>query len=128
MAVLGAVGGGMFGGGEGFILAIPTGELLAPIAVPLGAFTQGIAGAAIGKAIGVGITNVMFSRRVSIAEDNAEPTAGEIISREKKGSINRVFPGQFNGRTLSEIKELAKKGDRAAKTAMKLLTDSRFNK
>ena len=60
--------------------------------------------------------------------DAPEPTAGDIISKEKKGSINRVFPGEMRGKTRSEIDELAKEGNRAARTARKLLTDKRFDK
>ena len=62
------------------------------------------------------------------SDESRDPTAGEIISKEKKGSINRVFPEQMRGKTLDEIKKLAGQGDAAAKTAKKLLTDKRFNK
>jgi hypothetical protein len=52
----------------------------------------------------------------------------EIISRFKKGSIRSVFPSEYLHTTLAEIRRLAASGDRAAKTALKLLTDGRFNK
>ena len=55
-------------------------------------------------------------------------TAGEIISLTKKGTINRVFPGELRNKTLSEIEKLARAGNRAARTAMKLLRNKRYNK
>ncbi|MBK6423774.1 MAG: hypothetical protein IPF77_16460 [Gemmatimonadetes bacterium] len=61
-------------------------------------------------------------------EQPKSPTAQEIISQSKKGSINRRFPGEMLGKTMEEIERLAKAGDRAARTAKKLLTDSRFDK
>ena len=60
--------------------------------------------------------------------DQEHITADEIISRYKKGSIRQVFPGELLQKTLGEIRRLAAAGDRAARTALKLLTDSRFNK
>jgi RHS repeat-associated protein len=55
-------------------------------------------------------------------------TAGEIISLTKKGSINRVFPEQFRNKTLAEIEKLARTGNRAARTAIKLLKNRRYDK
>ena len=52
----------------------------------------------------------------------------EIIAVEKKGSIRREFPGEHLGKTLKEIEELARQGNRSAKKAKKLLRDRRFNK
>lgn len=57
-----------------------------------------------------------------------ELTAERIIARFKKGSINQVFPGEMRAKTFNEIEELAKSGNRAAKTAYKLLKEIRFNK
>ena len=54
--------------------------------------------------------------------------AGEIIAKECKGSIKRVFPSEFLDKTLDEICRLAGLGDRKAKTAKKLLNDCRFKK
>ncbi len=54
--------------------------------------------------------------------------AQEIISSEKKGSINREFPTSMKNKTLKEIEKLAKQGNRDAKKAKKLLNDKRFNK
>jgi hypothetical protein len=39
-----------------------------------------------------------------------------------------VFPEEMRDKTRAEIDALAKAGDKAAKTAKKLLTDKRFNK
>jgi hypothetical protein len=61
-------------------------------------------------------------------EEAPAPTADEIISAERKGSIRREFPGEMLGKTQAEIDALARAGDRAARTARKLLTDSRFKK
>ncbi|MFM0557189.1 RHS repeat-associated core domain-containing protein, partial [Paraburkholderia sediminicola] len=56
------------------------------------------------------------------------PTADEVISSQCQASVRRVFPGQYLGMTLDEIKALSRNGDRDAKTAWKLLNDSRFRK
>lgn len=55
-------------------------------------------------------------------------TAQEIISEDKKGSINQEFPGEWLDKTLEKIEEAAKKGDANARKAKKLLNDKRFNK
>ena len=55
-------------------------------------------------------------------------TAGEIISRDKKGAINREFPAQWRDSTLAEIERAAKRGDKSAQKAKKLLEDKRFDK
>ena len=57
-----------------------------------------------------------------------ERTAGEIIGKEKKGSINREFPSDMLGKTADEINRLAREGNRAAQKAQKLLGDQRFDK
>ena len=54
--------------------------------------------------------------------------AEKIIAKECKGSIRAEFPGELMKKTLEEILELAKKGDPAARTARKLLTENRFKK
>ena len=55
-------------------------------------------------------------------------TADEAITSFKEASIRRVFPGQFLHTTLAEIEDAARRGDRAARTALKLLLDKRFDK
>ena len=45
-----------------------------------------------------------------------------------KGQIQRKFPGQMKDKTLKEIFDLSRTGNRDAKTAWKLLNDSRFRK
>jgi len=71
------------------------------------------------------------------AEDAAQAArlqqkAADIISKECKGGINREFPSEMRDKTLQEIKDLAKNGDSAsksaAKKALKLLNDNRFKK
>jgi hypothetical protein len=55
-------------------------------------------------------------------------TAAEAISQYKKGSVVRVFPGQYYESTIDEIESGAASGDQAARTALKLLFDKRFDK
>lgn len=55
-------------------------------------------------------------------------TAQEAISKFKQGIINRKFPEQFRNSTIDQIEAAAKTGDREAKSALKLLFDSRFDK
>jgi len=85
--------------------------------------------------LGIGklVTNALFADNGGASvggtnEQSRSPTAREIISQSKKGSINRRFPGEMLEKTMEEIARLAKAGDRAARTAKKLLTDSRFDK
>jgi uncharacterized protein RhaS with RHS repeats len=54
--------------------------------------------------------------------------ADDFIAQNCKASVNRQFPGQFRDKTLEQIFSAARSGDRAARTAKKLLTDSRFLK
>jgi hypothetical protein len=129
--VLGGVGGFIAGGGTGGAITLATGG--AGIAAIPALALQGAAGGATGGLLlGKAITGVMFSKAssntASGGADEPERTAGEIISAEKKGSINRVFPEQMRGKTIGEIEKLAKQGDKAARTARKLLTDGRFDK
>lgn len=58
----------------------------------------------------------------------ANSTAREIISKGKKGIINREFPSQHLDKTLAEIGRAAGQGDSTARKALKLLRDGRFNK
>ncbi len=55
-------------------------------------------------------------------------TANQIISLSKRASIRDVFPGQYLDSTLDQIRDNAAAGDKAARTALKLLTDKRFSK
>jgi len=52
----------------------------------------------------------------------------DIISQECQGRILREFPSQWLNRTLEEILEAAKQGDRSAQKASKLLQSGRFKK
>jgi RHS repeat-associated protein len=55
-------------------------------------------------------------------------TADQLISKECQAGVRRVFPKSVLNNTLKEILDLAKAGDREAKTAWKLLNDLRFKK
>lgn len=59
--------------------------------------------------------------------DNLFEEASDFISRCCKGTILRRFPGQYLNKTLLEI-SLARRLDRDARTAYKLLNDGRFRK
>jgi hypothetical protein len=63
MMVLGTIGGGIKGGGEGAVLALPTGEAAGVVTIPAGAILEGAAGAAAGKLWGKALTNVLFSKQ-----------------------------------------------------------------
>jgi hypothetical protein len=52
----------------------------------------------------------------------------DIIGQECQGRILREFPSQWLNRTLEEILEAAKQGDRSAQKASKLLQSGRFKK
>jgi hypothetical protein len=62
------------------------------------------------------------------SNDDKNKTARDIIAKEKKGTIHRVFPVEYLDKTLAEIERDARQNVPNAKTAKKLLTDSRFNK
>lgn len=59
-------------------------------------------------------------------EDNW--TADQIISKKRKGSIRREFPGEYLNKKYKDIKNEANKGNAKAKKAHKLLNDGRFKK
>ena len=64
-----------------------------------------------------------------MAVDPLDPrTAREIIAAERKGSINREFPGEYYGDTPAEIIEAKNAGISRARRAWKLLNDNRFRK
>ena len=54
--------------------------------------------------------------------------ARDIIARECDAGILREFPSQFLDRTVEEINQAARGGDRLARKAKKLLNDLRFKK
>jgi RHS repeat-associated protein len=120
--------------GTGARVGTATGAIIGTIFGTPGAGTITGAGAGrlIGATIGFGLATAgaiwLATKEASDDAPAPEPTAGEIISAEKKGSINRVFPEEMRDKTRAEIDALAKAGDKAAKTAKKLLTDKRFNK
>ena len=62
------------------------------------------------------------------AAERKTRTADDIISKDKKGAINREFPGEWRNKTYGEIEKAAKQGDKSAQKAKKLLDDKRFDK
>ena len=54
--------------------------------------------------------------------------ARDIIARECEAGILREFPSQWLDETLQAIVDAARKGDRTARKAKKLLIDRRFKK
>lgn len=54
--------------------------------------------------------------------------ACDIISAECKGSVLRVFPGQYLNSTLNDIQSDVQDGVKDARKALKLLNDGRFKK
>jgi hypothetical protein len=55
-------------------------------------------------------------------------TADEAISIYKRASIRREFPSEFLSANLEHMESAAHRGNRAARTALKLLFDGRFDK
>jgi hypothetical protein len=55
-------------------------------------------------------------------------TCAEYIAQNCKASILRVFPGQFLNTPVEDMLKAARAGDAAARTAKKLLFESRFQK
>jgi hypothetical protein len=98
----------------------------------VGAAPGAAAGNRAGWLVGAGLATagaiVLAAESSEDEAPDAPPTAGEIISEEKKGSINRVFPEEMRDLTFGEINRLARTGNKVAQTARKLLTDKRFNK
>ena len=60
--------------------------------------------------------------------ENLDKRVEEFIVKDRKGSIRIEFPGEFLDAPVREVLEKAKSGDRAARTAKKLLIDNRFLK
>lgn len=56
------------------------------------------------------------------------PDLQQVISESKKGNINQEFPSEYKNKTINEILSDAKKGNKAARTAKKLLFEKRFDK
>ncbi|WP_343292917.1 RHS repeat-associated core domain-containing protein [Vandammella animalimorsus] len=54
--------------------------------------------------------------------------AADWIGKYCKGNINREFPTQLREKTIKEIFDLSKSGNKDAKKAWKLINDSRFKK
>ena len=55
-------------------------------------------------------------------------TVRQFVARYCKGKINRELPGQFENMTIEDVFNLARGGDRAAKTCLKLLNREEYRK
>ncbi len=73
-----------------------------------------------------GIVNCNYS--ANSRNERNKKKANEIIAEEKKGGINREFPDEWRNSTLEEIERAARRGDKSAQKAKKLLNDKRFDK
>ena len=97
-----------------------------------------LAGSAFGTFVGVlGGTAILWwfspieageSEEQATAWMEKDKTAGDIISERKKAGINQEFPAEWRDATMDEIEKAAKRGDRSARKAKKLLKDKRFDK
>jgi hypothetical protein len=67
-------------------------------------------------------------RSGGIAKEFLKWTVRQFVSRKCKGYINREVPGQFEDMAISDLLDLAKGGDAAAKKCEKLLKEQRFRK
>ena len=65
-------------------------------------------------------------KKGNVRENDKEKTADEIISESQKGRVRREFPSEWLNKTKAEIEKAAKKGDKVAKKARKLLRDNDF--
>jgi hypothetical protein len=52
----------------------------------------------------------------------------EIIAKELKGSVKSEFPEEMLQETLKQITKMAAQGHKAAQTARKILTQSKYRK
>ncbi len=133
-AVVGGVTGGIAGGAGGTLVAPGIGTVGGGVAGAAEGTTYGaMAGASLGTAYGMFSCATGAGSGGSGKFDKRNPshrkmTASEIISQFKKGGIRSVFPSEKLGLTFETIESQARSGDSAAQTAVKLLTDSRFNK
>ncbi len=63
-----------------------------------------------------------------MATDRLKKKARDVIGEECKGTILREFPSEWLEATLAEIDKAAKRGERSARKAWKLLSSGRFKK
>ncbi len=63
-----------------------------------------------------------------IPEDKRNWTTQQFMSAYCNARIRAEMPGQFLGMTIEEVMVLAKQGDKAARTCLKLLSRGRFQK
>ncbi len=76
-----------------------------------------------------GQANVIpVAKRVESLRRFGKSTVREFVARYCKGKINRELPGQFENVTIEDVFNLARGGDRAAKTCLKLLDREEYRK
>jgi hypothetical protein len=59
---------------------------------------------------------------------NTRQTCADFIAANCKASILRVFPGEYPTQSLQDVINAAKRGDRAAQSARKLLFNNEYRK
>ncbi len=139
LAAGGAGAGAAAGGGVGLV-GLAGGGVGVVVTEPAGLVAGGVGGAGSGIALGMSICpgGAAFSKgrggsssRPKFDKNNPahrNMTADSIISNFKQGGIRSVFPSEKLPLSYSVIEAEAKSGDDAAQTAVKLLTNSRFDK
>lgn len=99
------------------------------ISIPgIGLVVVSAAGLVIGGVVIFKAGSWVWNKAKAYYSDESNWTADQIISKKRKGSIRREFPGEYLGKTLKEINRDAKKGKARARKAKKLLEDRRFKK
>lgn len=88
MTLLGGTLGAIKGGGEGAVLALPTGEIGGVVTIPAGAILEGAAGAATGKLWGRALTNFLYKKASSAGRMQREVERGQAPSE-----VDRVDRG-----------------------------------
>ncbi len=125
---LGGLGGIIETGGGGAYIVSTGGAG----AIAGGAIIVGHGATVVGSSYGNFLANYIKLAEIynnqGSSNENKERSAAEIIAQEKKGSINQKFPRQWLDNTKAEIDAAAKKGDKSAQTAKKLLQDKDFDK
>jgi hypothetical protein len=81
------------------------------------------------ESIGRG-SSVIFAarRRGGIARELLTLTVRQFVSQYCRARINRELPSEFEDVTIADVIELARGGDRAARTCIKLLERPRYRK
>ena len=81
-----------------------------------------------GQWIGEGAGAAIVELIAGIAPEQLEMSVQSFISAFCKGNINEVLPSQFLDEKIGTVSKLAKSGDAAARTCMKLLSRGDYRK